>query len=293
VCWLERVEQPKSSAAADVAVARVAAGQWGVLSLAELRECGLSREAIRVRVRRGNLHPLYRGVYAVGHRNIAVEGLFLAAVKACGPLAVLSHFAAACLHQLLRWDGRPIDVTAPTYRQRPRIRAHRSNMIERVVVKGIPVTPKLRTVIDLAKHEDERTVTRALRQARFTDAELRQLPRTGLLGRIVNLPTASPLEDEVLNLILKGGLKPPLVNAPYRLPGRTVYPDLYWPEQRLVVEVDSAEWHADPLAQRDDAERQARLEAAGERVLRVTRAQARNCPSDTLARLRAAGAPNV
>jgi hypothetical protein len=293
VCSLSALIGPQPSTDPDHAVAGLAAGSWGVVSRDELVECGLSEKAIRVRVTRGNLHPLYRGVYAVGHRNVAVEGLFLAAVKACGPLAVLSHFAAACLHQLLRWDGRPIDVTAPTYRQRPRIRAHRSNTIERVVVKGIPVTPKLRTVIDLAKHEHERTVTRALRQARFSDAELRQLPRTGLLGRIVNLPTASPLEDEVLNLILKGGLKPPLVNAPYRLPGRTVYPDVYWPEQRLVVEVDSTEWHADPLAQRDDAERQARLEAAGERVLRVTRAQARNCPADTLARLRAAGAPGV
>src|SRR4051812_29851262 len=247
---------PQPSTDPDRAVARLAAGSWGVVSRDELVECGLSEKAIRVRVTRGNLHPLYRGVYAVGHRNVAVEGLFLAAVKACGPLAVLSHFAAACLHQLLRWDGRPIDVTAPTYRQRPRIRAHRSNMMERVVVKGIPVTPKLRTVIDLAKHEDERTVSRALRQARFTDAELQQLPRTGLLGRIVDLP-------------------------------------LDWPEQRLVVEVDNAEWHSDPLAQRDDAERQTELEAAGERVLRVTRAQARMRPASTLARLRAAGAPEA
>jgi hypothetical protein len=294
VVWsLCKSEAYELTTAADLAVARRAAGQWGVLSLAELEACGLNRVAVGVRVRHGHLHPLYRGVYAVGHRNVGTEGRFLAAVKACGVQAVLSHFAAACLHELLRWDGRPIDITAPTKHQRQRIRAHRSSDIERVVVKGIPVTPKVRTVIDLARTEDERTVTRALRQARFTDAELRRLPRTGLLGRIVNLPTASPLEDEVLDLVLKGGLKPPLVNAPYRLPGRTVYPDLYWPEQRLIVEVDSAEWHADPLAQRDDAERQARLEAAGERVLRVTRAQARKCPADTLARLRAAGAPDV
>src|SRR5687768_13869102 len=80
----------------DVAVARLAAGQWGVLSVAELRQCGLSDDAILTRVRRGNLHPLHRGVYAVGHRNVTVEGRFLAAVKACGPKAVLSHYCAAC-----------------------------------------------------------------------------------------------------------------------------------------------------------------------------------------------------
>src|SRR4051812_12606706 len=81
---------------ADRAVARLAAGQWGVLSLDELRACGLNKTAVGVRVRRGNLHPLYRGVYAVGHRNVTMEGRFLAAVKACA--GVLSHFAAAVLY---------------------------------------------------------------------------------------------------------------------------------------------------------------------------------------------------
>ena len=80
------------------------------------------------------------------------------------------------------------------------------------------------------------------------------------------------------------------MNAPYILPDRIVYPDLRWPQQRLIVEVDSREWHTDPLAQREDARRQADLEAAGERVLRVTYAQAKE-PERTLARLRAAGAP--
>jgi very-short-patch-repair endonuclease len=80
------------------------------------------------------------------------------------------------------------------------------------------------------------------------------------------------------------------VNAPYRLPGHTVYPDLWWPALRLVIEADSREWHDDPLARHEDAERQAELEAAGERVIRVTSAQMRR-PRQVLARLRAAGVP--
>ena len=43
-------------------------------------------------------------------------------------------------------------------------------------------------------------------------------------------------------------------------------PDFRWPEQRLVLEADSATWHDNPLAREDDAERQALLEAHGERV---------------------------
>jgi hypothetical protein len=42
---------------------------------------------------------------------------------------------------------------------------------------------------------------------------------------------------------------PDEVNAPFRLASGTVYPDLRWPQLRLIVEVDSAEWHDDPLAQ--------------------------------------------
>jgi uncharacterized protein DUF559 len=101
-------------------------------------------------------------------------------------------------------------------------------------------------------------------------------------------PTRSPLEDRVYDFVVRSGLERPLANPPYRLPGRTVYPDLYWPQHRLVVEVDSVQWHDDPLARRDDAARQAELEAAGERVLRVTSADMRN-PRLVLARLRAAG----
>ena len=110
--------------------------------------------------------------------------------------AVLSHFAAAALWDLVRWDGRPIEITAPSKHRHPRIRAHRSANVERVVYRGIPVSPKLRTVIDLAAVEEERIVTRALRQARFSEAELGQLPR-GIIDLGAE-PTNSPLEDDAL-----------------------------------------------------------------------------------------------
>ncbi len=97
----------------------------------------------------------------------------------------------------------------------------------------------------------------------------------------------------MLNLVLQAGLEHPEVNQPQRVPGRLTIPDLRWPEQQLIVEVDSREWHSDPLAQRDDADRQARLEAKGWRVLRVTTAQAKQHPQLTIARMRAAGAPEA
>jgi len=274
------------------ALAWLAAGQWGVLTRAEIVACGLSPDQVKRMLRRGHLHPLHRGVYAVGHRNLVTEGRFLAAVKACGEFAALSHFCAACLRGWLRYDGRPIDVTTIGRRRRPGIRTHVSERFERVLVRRIPVTERLRTIRDLARTEDERTVKRALRQAKLTAAELEQLPRTGVLGRIIGLsaaPTASGNEDTVLDLVLKAGFEHPLVNTPY--PGSRYIPDLWWPQVRLIVEVDSREWHEAPLDQRDDLDRQAWLEARGERVLRTTRPQVLRDPEQFCARLRRAGAP--
>ena len=69
--------------------------------------------------RAGRLHTLYRGVYAVGHPTISLRGRCLAAVKACGPGAVISHFAAAFLWGMLEPFTRYPDVTAPTPRKPP------------------------------------------------------------------------------------------------------------------------------------------------------------------------------
>jgi very-short-patch-repair endonuclease len=101
------------------------------------------------------------------------------------------------------------------------------------------------------------------------------------------------LEDVVLDLLLAGGLARPDVNQPLRVEGRRLVPDFRWPEQWLIVEADSRAWHDGKLAREDDAERQALLEATGERVVRVTWEQAIAHPAQTLARLRAAGAPTA
>jgi very-short-patch-repair endonuclease len=70
--------------------------------------------------------------------------------------------------------------------------------------------------------------------------------------------------------VLDGGLRRPEINARRG----SVFPDLRWPAERLTVECDGAAWHDGKLAREDDGERQARLEASGERVLRVTWRQA-------------------
>jgi very-short-patch-repair endonuclease len=132
--------------------------------------------------------------------------------------------------------------------------------------------------------------------ARLAEAHARLSPRagTGKLSRILAdgpAPTRSQLEDSLLDLIRSSGLALPDVNVPLVLAGRRVIPDFRWPEQHLVVEADGAAWHDHKVAREQDAERQALLEASGERVLRVTWDQVVMQPTQTLSRLRAAGVP--
>jgi hypothetical protein len=293
--------------ACDAAVARLAAEQWGVLSLAELRACGLSDKAVLLRVRAGRLHRLHRSVYAVGHTGVPLEGRFLAAVKASG--GVLSHRSAAAVFGILEWEERHVEVTlARTGTRRiAGLRVHRAPLGLDDVKRhdGIAVTSLARTLVDLSSVLPYAALRRTVRESqtrRLTSVPhiLAALERAGpWRGRQTLMkiaadgpaPTRSELEDVVLELILRGGLARPDVNVAMTLSGRRIVPDLRWPAQRLVVEADGAAWHDHRLAREDDAERQALLERHGERVLRVTRDQAVGRPNETLARLRAAGAP--
>jgi predicted transcriptional regulator of viral defense system len=75
-------------------LARLAARQHGVVSLAQVRALGLGARGAQHRAAAGALHRVRRGVYAVGHPLLTPDGARMAAVLACGPGAVLSHRSA-------------------------------------------------------------------------------------------------------------------------------------------------------------------------------------------------------
>jgi hypothetical protein len=81
-------------------------------------------------------------------------------------------------------------------------------------------------------------------------------------------PTWSDLESLFTELIDAYGLPAPDKQVPlsdrYGWIGTV---DFYWPDARLVVEIDSA-WHDGPLDREEDAERDRRLTAAGYLVKR-------------------------
>src|SRR4051794_41519191 len=87
--------------------------QHYVITRAQLLALGFSSEAVAHRLATGRLHQVYRGVYAVGRRELSEHGSFMAAVLACGPGAALSHDTAAVLWRIRRWRGGPIHVSVP------------------------------------------------------------------------------------------------------------------------------------------------------------------------------------
>jgi hypothetical protein len=259
-------------------------------------------------VERRLLHRIHRAVYAVGHSGLTREGCWLAAVKACGDGALLCRHAAGMHYGFLPFDDREPQVVATAKRRVKGVRNYWTRDLherDRRRHRGIPVTSPERTLLDLAATMPDMPLRRAMSRAqalRLTSP--RQL--AAILDRTTVRPgrrryvrvlaarppaTRSELEDRVHDLILAGGFIAPDVNVPLWIAGRRVIPDFRWPEQRLVVEADGHEWHGNPQARIDDAERQALLEAHGERVVRVDWKQATVHIAQTQARLIAAGTP--
>jgi very-short-patch-repair endonuclease len=283
----ERVEPDK----VDVRAAQLAAEQWSVLDVTDLRRCGLSADAIAWRAANGRLFAKYRGVYSV-IPNLSLEGEFLAAVKACGPDAVLSHFSAAVLWGWFDWDCRFPEVTTTNLRDHRGIYSHQSAYIERVIYKGIPVTPPARTVIDLSGKLPyagvRRAVNEGLNRGQLQPSQLVTSKHRGAAKLRKILATAAPTrneyEDVVLAILLEAGLPKPDVNVRQ---GR-YFPDFRWSAHQVILEADSRRYHGHLLARADDAARQAILEAQGETVLRTTWWEIVTRPGAVTERVRAA-----
>src|SRR5215216_6154642 len=94
-----------------MAVWRLASRQHGVVALFQLLELGYTMSAIKHRVAKGRLHPVRRGVYAVGRPEITRKGEWMAAVLSCGQGAVLSHLSAAALWGICRERDRVVHVS--------------------------------------------------------------------------------------------------------------------------------------------------------------------------------------
>jgi Protein of unknown function (DUF559) len=212
----------------------------------------------------------------------------MAAVLACGPGAVVSHWHAAHHWGLLATSRPRIDVTAPGRGRRgPReIQLHAVRHLDprdTTVHEGIPVTSIHRTLLDLAEvawpAQSERAYAQAQRlrlfdQRALTDVCDRSPGRRGVKTVRMLMATFDPLvldarsdlELDFLAFARGSGLPAPRVNV--LVEGFLV--DAVWAEAKLVIEVDSWEYHRDRSAFESDRARDRKLQLAGYRVIRIT-----------------------
>lgn len=285
-------------------LAVLAQRQHGVVARRQLTALGIGGGAIKSRLGLGQLHSVHQGVYALGRGDLSLRGAWLAAVLACGDGAVLSHRSAAGLWGLVRPRWLPIDITSRHGRASGRdgIRLHRSKLAddERAVEARIPVTSVARTLLDLAEVLDEGGLRHAFEEAdrlkrlRMPEVErvcARAGRRKGLpaLRRLIVAATApaitrSPLEDRFAEFCREhlGDLPVPLTNV--TILDHEV--DAYWPTHRLVVEMDSWEFHGHRAAFEQDRSRDAAMQAADYRVIRLTHRRLESEPEKVAVELR-------
>ena len=271
--------------------------QHGVISRSQLVALGFTRHAIEHRIRIGRLHPVHRGVYAVGRPELTQLGKWMAAVLACGRSSFLSHFSAAALWGL-RGSTGPIEISVPgaAVRERPGLVIHRRTAITPVLHRNIPVTSVTDTLIDIAPSLTRFELEAAIRQADVRDlvdpealrAALDTAPPRpgvaklrGVLDRRTFRLTDSDLERYYLPCSDRAGLPRPLTQQ--HIDGARV--DFYYPGLELVVETDGLRYHRTPAQQAKDLIRSQRHQANGRTPLRFTHEQIRyepNYVTDTL-----------
>jgi very-short-patch-repair endonuclease len=284
--------------AIELAIPALAAQQHGVVSRAQLRVAGLHNLAIDRRISAGRLHPVHRGVFAVGHNVLTVEGRWMAAVLAGGTNAVLSHASAAAAWELRPVGTGAVHVTVPSSsgrRRRAGIHLHRSTTLDAddtTTHRNIPITTPSRTLIDIAASLRGRALEQALDRAEqrglvdfaeLQEAIAAQPTRSGspslqaMLSRYTAgiAFTRSELEERFLTLCDDHGLPRPETNT--RIEGVEV--DFAWRDARLIVEVDGYAYHRSPSAFEADRERDVLLAMGGWHVLRFTWSQIARRPA--------------
>jgi len=250
----------------------------------------------RERLRALGYRRLVRGVYAdpglpLDHR-LRCQG---AALLLPTGAAIGGHSAAAWYGAPFAATTDPVTVVCPSdlrWRGPTGVRVHRAALTAQDVTStgdDVPVTTALRTAWDVAALEslptavaalDAMVRTGSLRTSELGAATERSAGRWGVTRvrralPLVDSRAESPAESWVRVALVLAGLAPVPqleVHAGGRFLARV---DFGWPEARLALEYEGAH-HFEGTQLVRDADRIARLEVAGWRVIRMSAADLRN-----------------
>jgi very-short-patch-repair endonuclease len=238
--------------------------QHFVVTFAQLVALGFSRDWIAHRVATGRLHRKFQGVYAVGRPDLTRQGLFVAAVLACGEGAAVSHAHAAELLGVGPEASGPIEISLPGRAGSHRgIRPHQRRAFQTTKRQRIRVTTITQTLVDMTLRLDRDGIEVMIGQAdqrRLTNPEklrkqldlMPRQPGLGLLKRTLDrrdfVMTHSETERRFVPLAFAAGLSKPESQrhvGSYRV-------DFIWPQLNLVIEVDGLTYHRTAAQQAKD-----------------------------------------
>lgn len=262
-------------------VARLAARQHGRVTLDQLRRLGIAASTVQGWEAQGYLERLLPRVFAVGHSAPSREANLWAAILYAGPGAMLTRGTNARWRGVIDYAPSKIEVSTPRkVRSVPGIKVYgRCSGLIRDFHKGIPVTTIPVMMVDLAATAGPRVVHRALGQLDFqklldVDALLAECRsgRRGARALREAIESYDPrrkyangrLEEDFYDLCKRRGLPLPLLNIYVH----DIKCDAYWPEQALVVELDSELAHNSPAQRRRDRANDLTLRGHGLTVLR-------------------------
>jgi very-short-patch-repair endonuclease len=283
----------------DEELARIASTAHGVVTASQLLSAGVTRREIEVRLRKGVLIRVHRGVYRVGHLAPSVEAKYLAAVLAAGEGALLCGRAAAHLLGLVKGRAPGPEVIARTQRRIEGVTTHRSRAAgdgrDATIVRTIPVTTVPRTLVDISSELSLDALARACHEAgvrygatpNSVEAVLAQRPGSPgakKLRRVIHGDvhvTLSKLEAHFLALLRGENLPLPRTNKP----AGTRRVDCRWPDHRLTVELDGYRFHNSRHSWEQDRRREREARARGDDFRRYTYGDVFEHPRPMLAEL--------
>lgn len=296
----------------DRIINQLAASQHGLVTVSQLLERGVHHDVAARRARSGRLLRVDHGVYRVAGAAVTWDQRALVHCLAAGPLAVLSHRAAAMAWGLTGFRAAPFELLVPRHiRRHPRPGAilHESLTladVDRSTRSGLPVTSVVRTIIDLPAVTSPRRTDEAFEDAlarrlctvdqvldRFVQIARRGRPGTRVMRQLLEkrsgryVPTQSVFEHRLLPLIEQAGLPAPVRQHPVAVRDTTVFLDFAWPLVRVAVECDGVFFHGRTTRLPWDDDRQNELVLRGWTILRVTWDRVHEQPELVVSQLRA------
>lgn len=196
---------------------------------------------------------------------------------------MLSHHSALALWGLVEWKWSAIHVTVPGDRRPTGIKVHRTTRLTSRDFRthnGIRMTSPARTILDCAPALTDKQLSRAVNAGRRRIG-LRPWHLADIIGRSprhpgarklkpflesTGGPTRSEWEDFFPAWCEQHRLPPPVMGA--IVAGHEV--DALFPDERVIIELDSWEFHQDRGSFESDRDRDADTLAAGHLTVRIT-----------------------